>query len=155
MKRTFAAAFVGATALTLVASASPASAGKSTGCGAAFNRAVQAYRHTTFTKNAKGFNALLASDVTAIFANGSTLYGKDETAAFITDFFADPEWTQTLDVVHETRQGCQSGFVLFDSIYTPSPTATPVPLAIGVTFVHLHGRWLVVQNQDSNGPVSR
>ncbi|MFC7485439.1 YybH family protein [Knoellia sp. CPCC 206453] len=156
MKRTFAAALLGATALTLVTGAGVAHAGgKSTGCGAAFNQAVQAYRQTTFAKDAAGFNALLAEDVTAIFANGSTLYGKDETAAFITDFFADPEWTQTLDVVRETRQGCQSGFVLFDSVYTPSPEAAPVPLAIGVTFVHTGGRWLVIQNQDSDGPVTR
>jgi uncharacterized protein (TIGR02246 family) len=156
MKRTLAAALLSATALTLVASGGPAqAAGKSTGCAAGFEGAVQAYRQTTFDKDAAGFNALLAEDVTAIFANGSTLYGKDETAAFITDFFADPEWTQTLDVVHKTRQGCQSGFVLFDSVYTPSPTATPVPLAIGVTFVHTGGRWLVIQNQDSDGPVSR
>jgi hypothetical protein len=125
-----------------------------THCGASFAAAVESYRQTTFEKDADGFNALLHRDITAIFADGSTLIGKEATATFIDGFFADPEWTQTLDVVLTEVEGCRSGFVLFDSVYTPSPTTEGVPLAIGVTFTFEAGTWLVLHNQDSDGPVS-
>lgn len=124
------------------------------GCSRAFERAVQDYRQTTFDKDADGFNALLDKEVTVVFADGSTLQGKRETAAFIDDFFADSAWTQTLEVARTTRAGCRAGFVLFDSVFTPSPDGAGIPLAIGVTFVHEHGRWLVLHNQDSRGPVA-
>lgn len=123
-------------------------------CGRDFQRAVEAYRQTTFAKDADGFNALLDDDTTLIFANGGTLQGKTESASWIEDFFADPDWTQTLDVVRTARTGCRAGFVLFDSVYTPAPDAEPKDLAIGVTFVNEGGTWLVLQNQDSTGPVS-
>jgi hypothetical protein len=44
--------------------------------------------------------------------------------------------------------------VLFDSVLTMAPGGTPEPLAIGVTFTYEHGRWLVLHNQDSPGPVA-
>ena len=112
------------------------------------------YRQTTFDKDARGFNALLDDDVVVVLANGYTLIGKEATAEFVEGFFADPAWTQTLDVVHTTVDGCRAGFVLFDSELTAEPGATPDPLAIGVTFVWKHGRWQVLHNQDSTGPVS-
>lgn len=123
-------------------------------CRATFADAVEDYRQTTFDKDADGFNALLHPDVTAIFADGSTLLGKGATAGFIDAFFADPEWAQTLDVVRTKVDGCRAGFVLFDSVYKPSPAAADVPLAIGVTFTFAQGEWLVLHNQDSDGPVS-
>jgi SnoaL-like domain len=123
-------------------------------CSASFADAVEDYRQTTFEKDADGFNALLHHDVSVIFANGSTLLGKEATAGFIDDFFTDEEWTQTLDVVLTEVEGCNSGFVLFDSVYTPSPTSAGVPLAIGVTFTYESGEWKVLHNQDSDGPVS-
>lgn len=123
-------------------------------CELSFAAAVEDYRRTTFDKDADGFNDLLHPDVAAIFADGSTLLGKEATAGFIDSFFADEEWTQTLDVVHTAVDGCRSGFVLFDSVYTPSPSSDGVPLAIGVTFTFQRGEWLVLHNQDSDGPVS-
>ncbi len=123
-------------------------------CQRSFAGAVEDYRQTTFDKDADGFNDLLHPDVSAIFADGSTLLGKDATAGFIDSFFADEEWTQTLDVVHTAVDGCRSGFALFDSVYTPSPSDDGVPLAIGVTFTFQSGEWLVLHNQDSDGPVS-
>ena len=77
-------------------------------CTASFADAVEDYRQTTFEKDADGFNALLHRDVTAIFADGSTLLGKEATAGFIDSFFADEEWTQTLDVVLTEVEGCRS-----------------------------------------------
>lgn len=87
-------------------------------CAAQFNQAVRAYVKTTQTRNARGFNALLDQDATVIFANGGVLSGKKEVAAFITGFFADPGWTQTFTKLHQHVEGCRTGFVLFDSIYS-------------------------------------
>lgn len=147
-----------AVAALAVAVAAPASTSAKSSphnhCRTSFADAVQDYRQTTFEKDADGFNALLHRDVTAIFADGSTLLGKEATADFIDGFFADEEWTQTLDVVVTEVDGCRSGFVLFDSVYTPSPATPGVPLAIGVTFTYKSGKWLALHNQDSDGPVS-
>lgn len=117
-----------------------------------FSEAVQAYRQTTFDKDAAGFNALLHPEVTGVLADGETVIGRDATAAWIEDFFTVDGWTQTLDVVRQIElEGV--GFVLLDSIFTPKPGAEGKALAIGVTFVEVDGQWLVLHNQDSTGPI--
>jgi hypothetical protein len=81
------------------------------------------------------------------------VYGKDETMGFIEPFFEASGWTQTFDELTRHVEGCRSGFVLFDSVYTED--GTEVPLVIGLTFTRERGRWLVLQNQDSSGPASQ
>lgn len=122
------------------------------GCRARFDRAVDTYVRSTHERDAAGFASVLHQDVTAIFADGEVLYGKDRTMGFIEAFFADPDWTQSFDELTREVRGCQTGFVLFDSVFTPAPGADPIPLVIGVTFTFEHGRWLALQNQDSRGP---
>jgi hypothetical protein len=144
-------------ALLVPALAIPASAGSSAGhgdeCERSFDRAVDAYVETTDERDAAGFAALLHEDVTAVFANGGVLYGRDQTMGFIEPFFQAPGWTQTFDELTRHVEGCRSGFVLFDSVYTED--GTEVPLVIGLTFTRERGRWLVLQNQDSSGPASQ
>ena len=123
-------------------------------CAKAFDRAVDAYVQTTHDRDADGFAAVLHEDVTAIFATGGVLYGKAQTMDFIEQFFAAPDWTQTFDELTREVRGCSTGFVLWDSVYTPSPGADPEPLVIGVTFVFERGRWLALHNQDSTGPAT-
>ncbi|OFE15694.1 hypothetical protein BA895_21915 [Humibacillus sp. DSM 29435] len=123
-------------------------------CAAQFDHAVRAYVKTTQTRNAPGFNALLDQDATVIFANGGVLSGNKEVSAFITDFFADPGWTQTFTKLHQHVEGCRTGFVLFDSVYSVPADHRVSPLVIGVTFTYRNGRWLVLHNQDSTGPAS-
>lgn len=123
-------------------------------CATEFNTAVRAYVKTTQTRNAPGFNALLDQDATVIFANGGVLSGKMEVTAFITDFFADPGWTQTFTKLRQHVEGCRTGFVLFDSVYSVPADHRVSPLVIGVTFTYRNGRWLVLHNQDSTGPAS-
>jgi ketosteroid isomerase-like protein len=146
-------------ALLVPALAIPATAGSSAGnghgdqCELSFDRAVDAYVETTDERDAAGFAALLHEDVTAVFANGGVLYGKDQTMGFIEPFFEAPGWTQSFDELTRQVEGCRSGFVLFDSVYTED--GTEVPLVIGLTFTRERGRWLVLQNQDSSGPASQ
>lgn len=121
-------------------------------CEQSFDRAVDTYVTTTHDRDVDGFASVLHPDVTLIFAGGDVLYGKDQSMGFIREFFADPAWTQTFDELTREVDGCRSGFVLFDSVYTPAPDAEPKPLVIGVTFTYEHGRWLALHNQDSNGP---
>jgi ketosteroid isomerase-like protein len=122
-------------------------------CARAFDKAVEAYVETTDEKDADEFAALLHDDVTAIFANGGVLYGKAETMGFIEPFFEATSWTQSFEELTRVVRGCKSGFVLFDSVFTQD--GEPTPLVIGVTFTWEHGRWLAIQNQDSNGPASK
>ncbi|WP_116947743.1 YybH family protein [Jiangella endophytica] len=121
-------------------------------CAKAFDRAVDAYVQTTHDRDVDGFAAVLHEDVTAVFADGGVLYGKDQTMGFIERFFAVPGWTQTFAELTREVRGCGTGFVLFDSVYTPAADAPGEPLVIGVTFVFERGRWLALHNQDSTGP---
>ena len=143
--------------LLVPALALPATAGSGGhghhGCERDFDRAVAAYVETTDERDVDGFAALLHDDVTAIFANGGVLYGKDQTMGFIEPFFETPGWTQTFTELTRHVEGCKSGFVLFDSAYTEA--GTEVPMVIGLTFTRERGRWLVLQNQDSTGPASQ
>jgi hypothetical protein len=140
-------------ALAIPATAGSSGGGHGHGCERSFDRAVDAYVETTDERDADGFAALLHEDVTAIFANGGVLYGKDQTMGFIEPFFEVPGWTQTFDELTRHVEGCRSGFVLFDSVYTED--GAEVPLVIGLTFTRERGRWLVLQNQDSSGPASQ
>ena len=144
---------VPALAIPATAGSSGGGHGHGHGCERSFDRAVDAYVETTDERDADGFAALLHEDVTAIFANGGVLYGKDQTMGFIEPFFEAPGWTQTFDELTRHVEGCRSGFVLFDSVYTED--GTEVPLVIGLTFTRERGRWLVLQNQDSSGPASQ
>jgi hypothetical protein len=131
-----------------------ASAGQATAraCERQFDRTVEAYVNTTHARDVEGFAETLHPDVTVVFAGGDVLYGKAQTMGFIREFFADPRWTQTFEELTSVVRGCRTGFVLFDSVYTPAPGVEPKPLVIGVTFLREHGRWLALHNQDSNGP---
>lgn len=154
-----AVAILAAAALPAASHADPGAEASTTGlphrlCAKAFDRAVDAYVRTTHERDADGFAAVLHEDVTAIFATGDVLYGKDQTMGFIERFFAAPDWTQTFDELTRGVRGCSTGFVLFDSVYTPAPDAAPEPLVIGVTFVFERGRWLALHNQDSTGPAT-
>lgn len=140
-------------ALAIPATAGTSGHGGTLSCTRDFDRAVQAYVETTDERDADGFAALLHDDVTVIFANGSVLYGKDQTMGFIEPFFEATNWTQTFDELTRHVDGCRTGFVLFDSVYTEDGTV--VPLVIGVTFTHADGRWQVLHNQDSRGPASQ
>ena len=124
-------------------------------CARQFDRAVDAYVRTTKRRDAAGFNALLDRDVTIILANGGVVSGMPAVAAWIRDFFADPGWTQTFAELDRHVLGCQTGFVLFDSVYSVPADNRVSPLVIGVTFSYRHGQWLVLHNQDSTGPASR
>lgn len=122
------------------------------GCRSSFDRAVHTYVDSTHKRDAKRFASVLHPDVTAIFADGEVMYGKQRTMAFIEPFFKSTGWTQTFKELTREVQGCRSGFVLFDSVFTPAPGADPIYFVIGVTFTYEDGRWLAVHNQDGDGP---
>lgn len=149
-------------ALLVPALAMPATAGPSAsghpqghahGCARDFDRAVAAYVDTTDRRDADGFARLMHRDVTAVFANGGVLYGKEQLMGFIEPFFEATNWTQSFEELTRHVEGCSTGFVLLDSVYTQD--GTDVPLVIGLTFTRERGRWLVIHNQDSNGPASQ
>lgn len=143
---------VTAAAVPAVAIGAEATGEPQSRCAASFDRAVRTYVDSTAKRDAKRFASVLHPDVTAIFADGEVLYGKERTMAFIGPFFAQSGWTQTFDELTREVRGCRTAFVLFDSVFTPSPGAEPIKFVIGVTFTYENGRWLALQNQDSNGP---
>ncbi len=132
-----------------VAVASPAERGgdRDHRCVRQFDKAVQTYVRATDDRDARGFNALLHRDVTAVLPGGYTLIGTSEVAGFIDGFFARNDWTQTLTVRHTAVADCETASVLFDSVYTDGDGA--VPLAIVITWTYEHDQWKVLVDQNT------
>jgi uncharacterized protein (TIGR02246 family) len=141
----------GLTTAVVVPSGSAAGADEATtiarGCERQFHSAVQAYVRTTDRRDADAFAALLHNDFTGIFPDGEVLSGKKAGMDFFREFFADPSWTQTFTPVRTTVQGCNSGFVLFDSTYTQPGVS--VHMVIGLSWTRERGKWLVIQDQNT------
>jgi len=123
--------------------------GRAVGCERQFHEAVREYVETTDDRDAEGFNALLHPDITAILPGGIVFAGKEETAAFIDQFFARTDWTQSLTVRRTTVDGCATAFVLFDSVYAEPASGYRDDLVIGITWTREHGRWLVLHDQNT------
>lgn len=140
-----------ATAAAATSAVALARPGGQSSCAREFDETIDRYVSTTQQRDVAGFASVLDRDVILVFRPGDVLYGKRETMAFIRDFFADPNWTQTFRVITRFVKDCQTAFVLFDSVYTETGK-DPLPLVIGVSFTRRGGRWLAVHNQDSQGP---
>jgi uncharacterized protein (TIGR02246 family) len=113
-----------------------------------FDAAVQTYLRTTDQRDARGFNALLHRDVTGVLPGGVVFNGRTEMAAFIDSFFARTDWTQTFDLKRETAD-CETGYVLFESVYAEPAAGYSQTLMIGLTWTRERGRWLVLADQNT------
>ncbi len=74
--------------------------------------------------------------------------GKAEMAAFVDGFLARTDWTQTFTEVRRTAS-CDTGYVLFESVYAEPAAGYVSPLVIGLTWTREHGRWLVPADQNT------
>jgi uncharacterized protein (TIGR02246 family) len=138
------AAAGGATAAT----AAPSATASGTGCARQFAAAVDTYVRTTDDRDARGFNALLHRDVTGVLPGGAVFSGKREMASFIDGFFARTDWTQTFAEKRRSAD-CDTGFVLFESVYAEPAAGFSQSLMIGITWTREHGRWLVLADQNT------
>jgi uncharacterized protein (TIGR02246 family) len=118
------------------------------GCARQFDAAVRTYLRTTDQRDARGFNALLHRDVTGVLPGGAVFSGRAEMAAFIDGFFARTDWTQTFTEQRRAAD-CETGYVLFDSVYAEPAAGYVSPLVIGLTWTREHGRWLVLADQNT------
>lgn len=118
------------------------------GCGRQFDAAVRTYLHTTDNRDARGFNALLHREVVGVLPGGTTFHGKREFAAFIDGFFARTDWTQTF-TPRSRAANCDTGYVLFESVYAEPAAGYSQQLMIGLTWTREHGRWLVLADQNT------
>lgn len=118
-------------------------------CSRQFDAAVRSYVDTTDQRDAAGFNRLLHEEVTGVLPEGSVFAGRAEMADFVTRFFANTTWTQTFTPTRRAVFGCDSAFVLFESVYAEPATGYQQNLRIGVSWTREHGRWLVIQDQNT------
>jgi len=119
------------------------------GCGRQFDSAVSSYLRTTDARDARGFNALLHRDVVGVLPGGTVFDGKAAMAGFITSFFARTDWTQSFDLKRKVVADCESGYVLFESVYAEPAAGYSQKLMIGITWTREHGRWLVLADQNT------
>lgn len=122
------------------------------GCAAQFDAAVRAYVDATDDRSVARYEKLVHDGYTIIFADGDVLAGKAESMRFIKEFFADTGWNQTFKETRRVVSGCRTGFVLFDSVYTEPADNYRTHLVIGLSFTREHGRWVVIQDQNSRLP---
>jgi hypothetical protein len=128
--------------------ASPEPSSVAAGCARQFDVAIDKYTGAHPTRDIDQLASVLHDDWTVIFPDGELLLGKEEGLAWVRDeFFNDPSWTQSFDEIRRVVRGCKTGFVLFDSIYEQPGYRTH--LLIGLSLTYEHGRWLVVQDQNT------
>lgn len=119
------------------------------GCGRQFDAAVQTYLRTTDARDARGFNALLHRDVVGVLPGGTVFDGKAAMAAFVDSFFARTDWTQTFALKRKVVGDCETGYVVFDSVYAEPAAGYSQQLVVGLTWTREHGRWLVLADQNT------
>lgn len=118
-------------------------------CARQFDAAVRTYVDTTDRRDAAGFNRLLHEEVTGVLPDGSVFAGRAEMADFVNRFFANTTWTQTFTPVRRAVSGCDSAVVLFESVYAEPAAGYRQNLMIGVGWTRENGRWLVIQDQNT------
>jgi uncharacterized protein (TIGR02246 family) len=131
------------------AGSAAAAAAATNGCGRQFDSAVSSYLRTTDARDARGFTALLHPDVVGVLPGGTVFDGKKAMAGFITTFFARTDWTQTFSLKRKVVSDCESGYVLFESVYAEPAAGYSQKLMIGVSWTREHGRWLVLADQNT------
>lgn len=136
--------------ITGTASATTAAGGPpDSGCGRQFDAAVAGYLLTTDARDASGFTALLHRDVVGVLPGGTVFDGRPAMAAFVDSFFARTDWTQTFALRRSVVTGCETGYVVFDSVYAEPAAGYRQKLVVGLTWTREHGRWLVLADQNT------
>jgi uncharacterized protein (TIGR02246 family) len=139
---------VSVVALVLAGTGSATAVPQSSQGDCRFGAAVQTYLRTTDQRDARGFNKLLHREVTGVLPGGIVFNGRTEMAEFIDAFFARTDWTQTFDLKRRTAD-CETGYVLFESVYAEPAAGYSQTLMIGLTWTREHGRWLVLADQNT------
>lgn len=122
--------------------------GRATGCERKFDATIDKYIGSHPIRDVDMLASTLHDEWTVIFPDGELLLGKEEGLAWVREeFFSDPSWTQSFTEIRRVVRGCRTGFVLFDSIYEQPGYRTH--LLIGLSLTYEHGRWLVIQDQNT------
>ncbi|KAA2265112.1 nuclear transport factor 2 family protein [Solihabitans fulvus] len=125
---------------------------RETGCARQFDQAVQRYLDTTARHDADGFGTLAHDGYTIVMPDATVYAGKTDAMAFIREFFADTNWEQSFTLKQRVVSGCQTAFVLFDSVWHRPSDDYRSHLVIGLSWTREHGAWQVVQDQNTKVP---
>lgn len=143
-----------ATSAATSAAATPAAAGSASAvqagnarCLRQFERAVQTYLDSTHSRDVKSYQKLLAPGYTIVLPGGTVFAGRRPAEAFIARFFARTDWSQTFQQTSQSVDGCRTGLVVFDSVYTDEDG--PVPLVIALTWTYRGGHWQLLTDQNT------
>lgn len=124
------------------------SSGRATGCERKFDATIDKYTGSHPIRDVDMLASTLHDEWTVIFPDGELLLGKEEGLTWVREeFFNDPSWTQSFTEIRRVVRGCSTGFVLFDSIYEQPGYRSH--LLIGLSLTYEHGRWLVIQDQNT------
>ncbi|GAA4553697.1 YybH family protein [Amycolatopsis samaneae] len=121
------------------------------GCRHGFDAAVRAYVSATDAKDVAAMERVLHPGDTIVMPDAVVYPGKEKAMEFFREFFGNPNWTQSFTPIRTVVDGCDTGFVLMDSLYA-QPDGYRSHLLIGLTFTRTHGRWLVLLDQNTRIP---
>ncbi|GAA4429441.1 hypothetical protein GCM10023148_33850 [Actinokineospora soli] len=93
-----------------------------------------------------GYAATLHPDVVVVVTSGRVMTGAAEVTAFHEAWFAEPGWTYEAVTTHRTTAAGVATRVV-EVTYVDGPGATPSRFAMGLVFVPVGGRWLLVHDQ--------
>lgn len=117
------------------------------------DEAVERHLNTIAERDLSGFEETIVMDdrLRMILPNGRVLQGADEVVAFHKDWFADPDWSMVVE--RQNRFAAAGmGYVLCRVTYNDlDREGQPYALRywLTLTFVHEHGRWLLIHDQNT------
>ncbi|WP_244945072.1 YybH family protein [Couchioplanes caeruleus] len=116
-----------------------------------FAEAVEHHLATIAARDLEAFLATVHDDVAIIAPNGRMLAGREEVAAFHRDWFADPDWTWTLEPLRRVETG-DTGLATYAVTYDDLDAGgRPYAMSYVLTlvFARVGGTWLLVHDQNT------
>ena len=116
-----------------------------------FAEAVDHHLTTIADRDIEAFLATVHDDVSLVAPDGRVIAGRAEVAAFHRDWFADPDWSWTLEPLRRVRAG-DTGIAVQAVTYHDldgQGQAYTLRYVLTLVFARVGGTWLLVHDQNT------
>ena len=123
-------------------------------CARQFDRAQRIDMESFRDYDAEAFRAIHDDRAITVFASGDMFVGIDRIMTALQGHFANREaqwaWTEK----HRVVDGCNSAFILYETVYAIPRLDLRQRALTGVTYRYQRGHWLVIADQGTPLPAA-